>query len=138
MPSRPPSVIPRSRRYPLRQKPVGSYTDKAWRRLRAQVLQRDPICVRCRRHEATVADHIITRRNGGADSLDNLRGLCQPCHAGETNRFDGGWGRAPRPGKASTPGSGSYFWSVGHGQPGTFPSSREEFPRSNRTLRGNE
>lgn len=57
------------------------YQSKEWRALRTAVLKRDPVCVvrGCGR-PATHADHIIPRERGGADSMGNLRGLCQSCH----------------------------------------------------------
>ena len=89
-PARPPDPKPR---YPRRQPEIGSYTNAAWRRLRAQVLARDPICTApgCQR-PATVADHIRPRRQGGADDLGNLQGLCSRHHGRKTNQHDGGWG----------------------------------------------
>lgn len=68
------------------------YRSKEWRRLRHATLQRDPVCVvpGCTA-ASVVADHITPRRRGGADSLDNLRGLCerhhnQRSHGGEPGR----------------------------------------------------
>ncbi len=59
------------------------YHTPAWRDLREQCLVRDgfvcqlalPGCT----HTATIADHIISRNNGGADDLSNLRAVCRPC-----------------------------------------------------------
>ena len=63
------------------------YQSVEWRQLRQQCLARD-------RHQCTmpdcptpgrgrggrlVADHIIERRDGGADALSNLRTLCSFC-----------------------------------------------------------
>ena len=57
------------------------YRSKAWRRLRWATLQRDPYCiVRGCGAVSMVADHIVPRTRGGADTLANLRGLCTPCH----------------------------------------------------------
>lgn len=57
------------------------YRTAAWRRLRAVALAQSPICVTagCGR-AAVVADHIIPRSRGGADSLENLVGRCIDCH----------------------------------------------------------
>jgi 5-methylcytosine-specific restriction endonuclease McrA len=57
------------------------YRSKDWRVLRAQVLTRDhyqctaPDC----KAKASVVDHITSRRNGGTDTMSNLRSLCQSC-----------------------------------------------------------
>jgi 5-methylcytosine-specific restriction endonuclease McrA len=54
------------------------YRSAAWRRLRAYRLKLDRhICTveGCGRI-ATHVDHIVSRRDGGADEVDNLRSLC--------------------------------------------------------------
>lgn len=57
------------------------YRSAEWRRLRAAVLARDPVCATrgCGR-KSTHADHIVPRARGGGDTLDNLRGACASCH----------------------------------------------------------
>ena len=70
------------------------YLTPEWRDLRRQTLERDggvctvPGCGR----PAVVADHIVTRKVGGADALHNLRSLCRL----HDNRFrEGPTGRRP-------------------------------------------
>jgi 5-methylcytosine-specific restriction enzyme A len=88
------------------------YLTPEWRELRRQTLERDggvctvPGCGRA----AVVADHIVSRKAGGADALPNLRSLC-PCTTiasakvrleGAANARKGrGFRIAPRP----TPGN---------------------------------
>jgi 5-methylcytosine-specific restriction endonuclease McrA len=54
------------------------YRSRGWLALRRQALARDhyqctaPGCA----NKASVADHIISQRDGGADALANLRSLC--------------------------------------------------------------
>ena len=57
------------------------YRSGEWRRLRAAVLARDPVCASrgCGR-PAVHVDHVVPRSRGGADTLGNLRGACQSCH----------------------------------------------------------
>lgn len=71
---------------PRRTIPLNS---SAWRRLREQVLARDPICHICfaqhgRITVATDVDHI----NGDPSDNDmgNLQGLCHSCHSRKTRR----------------------------------------------------
>lgn len=66
------------------------YRSAEWRRLRAECLRRQPVCVTpgCGK-PATVADHIVPRSKGGADSLANLRGVCAACHNSRTARGNG-------------------------------------------------
>lgn len=55
------------------------YKSQAWQRLRAAALRRDGyVCVvpGCGAR-ATHVDHIKRRRDGGTDTLDNLRSLCR-------------------------------------------------------------
>lgn len=57
------------------------YGTAAWRRLRAAVLGRDPVCQAPGCGLPSVhADHIVLRSQGGADTPENLRGLCTSCH----------------------------------------------------------
>jgi 5-methylcytosine-specific restriction enzyme A len=59
-----------------------------WRKLRIMVLRREPLCADCfgigcvsvSRH----ADHIVPKRQGGQDTLENLQGLCDSCHSRKT------------------------------------------------------
>lgn len=63
-----------------------------WQRLRAIVLRANPLCVDpYHRHPeqvvpATEVDHIIPKRQGGTDSVDNLQSLCRECHNAKTAR----------------------------------------------------
>jgi 5-methylcytosine-specific restriction protein A len=59
-----------------------------WRRLRLLVIHRDPLCVDPFQIGCTSAstdvDHIIPKQQGGKDSMENLQGLCESCHARKT------------------------------------------------------
>lgn len=50
-------------------------------------------CVRCGSADALLADHIVSRRNGGTHHPDNLQCLCKPCNDRKSNFEDRG--RAP-------------------------------------------
>lgn len=57
--------------------------------LRAFVLWRDNYtCQGCGTHNDLIADHIISRRNGGPHHPDNLQALCQSCNARKANLID--------------------------------------------------
>ena len=62
-----------------------------WRRLRAWVLAREPLCRECRRKgrvtQGTEVDHIDGDSFNNA--RENLQGLCKPCHTRKTNQHDG-------------------------------------------------
>ena len=61
----------------------------AWRKLRAQVLERDGyLCQACKAKgritPATDVDHIVNKASGGTDDIDNLQALCRACHKAKT------------------------------------------------------
>lgn len=66
-----------------------------WRRIRAVVLAREPLCRCCaaagRIKAATEVDHIDGDDANNDDS--NLQPLCRPCHSAKTARENGGFGR---------------------------------------------
>ena len=57
-----------------------------WERLRRAVLARDRVCVYCKTRQATQADHVTPKSQGGADSLDNLVGSCATCNQRKGDR----------------------------------------------------
>ena len=72
------------------------YNSKAWRRLSAAQLKREPLCRECMRAGraalAEIADHIQPIRAGGARlDFENLQSLCKGCH----NRKHGQGGLNP-------------------------------------------
>jgi len=55
------------------------YLSAEWKTLRLACLKRDGFhCVLCGA-PAVVADHVVSRRDGGRDELGNLRSLCRDC-----------------------------------------------------------
>ena len=63
---------------------------RALQRMRAQVLNENPLCVRCsqagRVTVASEVDHLQALVNGGADTVLNMQGLCAQCHADKTRK----------------------------------------------------
>jgi hypothetical protein len=59
--------------------------------LRKLVIARDPLCQLnfegCTRL-STLADHKTPKNAGGDDSMDNLQGVCSPCHGIKTRTID--------------------------------------------------
>ena len=68
---------------PRRVLPLNSY---AWQKLRATVLEGEPLCRHCAARGLTVpstdADHIDGDPSNNA--LENLQGLCHECHSTKT------------------------------------------------------
>ena len=57
--------------------------------LREFVIHRDGSkCVRCGSRTNLVADHIVSRRNGGSHHPSNLQCLCDSCNARKANLED--------------------------------------------------
>lgn len=93
----------RARETNARRDPVAMalYATPEWKALRASILRECAgrcATLNCAR-VARVVDHIRPHR--GNNSLffdrDNLQPLCKPCHDRKTARYDGAFGRAPRP-----------------------------------------
>ena len=61
-----------------------------WRRVRAVFLAAHPVCGDPfglhpeRVVAATDVDHVVPRRRGGADVVENLQALCRGCHSHKT------------------------------------------------------
>lgn len=66
--------------------------DAHWRKLRAWFLTSNPICTDpfymhgSRVVLATDVDHIIAKRDGGRDDVNNLQSLCHSCHSRKTRQ----------------------------------------------------
>ncbi len=60
----------------------GFYNSTYWHEIRATVLERDgSACKKCGfRGRGLHIHHIMEKRNGGGEELDNLVTLCSPCH----------------------------------------------------------
>ncbi len=58
---------------------------RRWRRLREMVLASSPLCAECERRGvvtlATDVHHIVAKRDGGLDEIENLEPLCHACHS---------------------------------------------------------
>lgn len=61
-------------------KHAGARYPQGWKALRAQVLREEPYCELCGA-PSTCVDHRIPRFEGGGEERQNLRGLCDACHA---------------------------------------------------------
>lgn len=64
-------------------KEVHYYSKASWREIREAVLKRDNyICLRCGKKDSRPSvHHLVRRRLGGKDELENLVTLCRSCHA---------------------------------------------------------
>lgn len=101
MPSRPPSAFPSLKRRTTRYR--GSSTQQgyggAWRKVRASIILRDPICTIDGCGPSVDVDHILARAKGGTEHPSNLRGVAHGCHSRVTVKYDGGFGNPHRAGK---------------------------------------
>ena len=58
------------------------------RALREYVIRRDQWCQWCGNDYDLVADHIVSRRNGGSHHPSNLQALCQSCNSKKAGLID--------------------------------------------------
>lgn len=58
----------------------GHGSTRAWRKLRQEVLDEEPLCRDCEKAPSTEAGHIIPRAENGPDERWNLKGQCRPCN----------------------------------------------------------
>lgn len=56
--------------------------------LREFVIRRDGACKWCGATSDLVADHIVSRRNGGQHHPDNMQALCQSCNSRKVGLID--------------------------------------------------
>lgn len=49
-----------------------------WEKIRARILERDPICKICGVRPSAFCDHIVAKADDHSDT--GLQGLCGPCH----------------------------------------------------------
>jgi 5-methylcytosine-specific restriction endonuclease McrA len=58
------------------------------RALKEYVIRRDKVCRICGKDKDLIADHIVSRRNGGAHHPDNMQALCRLCNAAKVGLID--------------------------------------------------
>jgi 5-methylcytosine-specific restriction endonuclease McrA len=58
-----------------------------WRKIRQRVIDRDGCCQACGTEQMLTVDHIVPRRLGGDDNMDNLQVLCSGCNSSKGGRF---------------------------------------------------
>lgn len=89
MPSKPPPLRkPAPRKAWDGPRSPGRIRGRAGVALRAKRLAAEPLCRDCKAEDkvtlATTPDHIKPLAKGGTDTDDNIRCLCEPCHAVRT------------------------------------------------------
>lgn len=84
------------------------YYSRPWRQCRGSFLKHNPMCQEpgCEA-KATVVDHKISRRRGGAPfDPGNLQSLCATHHNRKSAVYDGGFGRKPWDGSMACDNTG--------------------------------
>jgi 5-methylcytosine-specific restriction endonuclease McrA len=91
LPFRPKQFRPATYRPPPAKVADPYYSTPSWRELRAKrlVMDNHTCVVEGCGQRAIVADHIVSRRAGGADSIANLRSLCRLHDNQARERSDG-------------------------------------------------
>ena len=67
--------------------------DFRWREIRDQFLADHPLCAQCGNAPATVAHHVVRKRDGGSDDPSNLLALCASCHSALHAESGESWSR---------------------------------------------
>jgi 5-methylcytosine-specific restriction protein A len=150
MPMRPPTFRPPGWRPAPNKRPEAHdpfYGTQAWKRIRAEVLERDGY--RCTASDCStpsrglggrlIVDHVVERRDGGADHISNLHILCPSCdNRRHGRRGEGGlnpqaFGGCDRPvGARAFPQNWQTFFVLGGGGVGVGVGGRaKEEDRSN-------
>ncbi len=102
MPYKPRQYQPRRPPAPKRSSPTERGYNYRWRCARLDYLQRNPLCVECRKRNyvvpATVVDHVIPHRGDETLFWDqgNWAAMCAACHSRKTVKRDGGFGNRPQ------------------------------------------
>lgn len=82
--------------------------------IRARILRRDPLCVRCRKRGLIVAsqevDHVIPLGKGGKEEDSNRQGLCHDCNQAKRAE-DFGYTRKFGCDENGLPVSGEHHWN---------------------------
>lgn len=74
---------PRKHKSKNTRKP-GQY-DYEWQKVRAEAIRLQPYCSFCGTDEDLTGDHIVPRKHGGKNTLDNIRVLCRSCNTRREN-----------------------------------------------------
>lgn len=73
-----------------------------WRKIRARILERDPICKICDVRPSAFCDHIEAMQDDHSET--GLQGVCGPCHDQKSSREGNEAQRNnPRPGRTRPP-----------------------------------
>lgn len=81
------------------------YKSKEWRDLVASIKrERGNFCQRCGSSHRVIGDHIVERKDGGAELMpSNVELLCQPCHNTKTSKARAARAKGVMPDKNGKP-----------------------------------
>jgi 5-methylcytosine-specific restriction endonuclease McrA len=65
-----------------------------WRKIRARILERDPICKICDVRPSAFCDHIVAKADDHSEA--GLQGVCGPCHDQKSAREGAAGAKAKR------------------------------------------
>jgi 5-methylcytosine-specific restriction endonuclease McrA len=61
--------------------------DYQWQKLRAEAIRLQPYCSFCGTDKDLTGDHILPLKEGGSNTLDNIRVLCRRCNTRRENDY---------------------------------------------------
>ncbi|MEU9975102.1 HNH endonuclease signature motif containing protein [Streptomyces sp. NPDC051014] len=65
---------------------AGHY-DYQWQKIRAEAIRLQPYCSFCGTANDLTGDHILPLKEGGTNTLDNVRVLCRSCNTRRENDY---------------------------------------------------
>ncbi|MFJ9423413.1 HNH endonuclease [Streptomyces sp. NPDC101249] len=75
---------------PRRHKSKGASArgyDYQWQKVRAEAIRLQPNCLFCGTDKDLTGDHITPLKEGGTNTLDNVRVLCRSCNTRRENDY---------------------------------------------------
>lgn len=76
-----------ARRHPSKNTRTAGRYDYQWRKARAEAIRLQPYCLFCGTSNDLTGDHILPMKEGGSNSLDNIRVLCRSCNTRRENDY---------------------------------------------------
>ncbi|MFD6970149.1 HNH endonuclease [Streptomyces sp. NPDC059949] len=61
--------------------------DYQWQKVRAEAIKLQPYCSFCGTDRDLTGDHILPLKDGGKNTLDNVRVLCRSCNTRRENDY---------------------------------------------------
>ncbi|MCB5179492.1 HNH endonuclease [Streptomyces antimicrobicus] len=75
------------RKHPSKNTRTAGRYDYQWQKVRAEAIRLQPYCSFCGTSNDLTGDHILPLKEGGSNTLDNVRVLCRQCNTRRENDY---------------------------------------------------